>query len=85
MEDTAKAIKKCGELGIVPNVNEFTPIPKTPQWEELISDGKLPKNIDPLLLNNSVLPYWWNKGLNVDQINELKNKAWKVKERLLNV
>jgi radical SAM superfamily enzyme YgiQ (UPF0313 family) len=85
MEDTAKAIKKCGELGIVPNVNEFTPIPKTPQWEELINDGKLPKNVDPLLLNNSILPYWWDKGLSVDQINELKNKAWKLKERLLNV
>lgn len=84
MEDTERAIRKCRDLEIVPNVNEFTPIPKTPQWEGLIKDGKLPKDVDPLLLNNSILPYWWDKGLNVDQINKLKNKALQVKERLIN-
>ncbi|MFW6119651.1 MAG: B12-binding domain-containing radical SAM protein [Petrotogales bacterium] len=84
IKDTEFAIDKCKELGIIPSVNEFTPIPKTPQWEELVKEGKLNKNVDPLLLNNSILPYWWDGVLNVDQINELKIKALKVKEQLLN-
>ncbi|MFO7881714.1 MAG: radical SAM protein [Kosmotogaceae bacterium] len=84
IKDAEFAIENCEKLGIIPNVNEFTPIPKTPQWEDLIKKGKLPENIDPFLLNNSVLPYWWVEGLDVGQINELKNKALQVKERLLN-
>ncbi|OAA31803.1 radical SAM protein [Kosmotoga arenicorallina S304] len=82
VEDVERAIDKCDELGIIPVINEFTPIPGTPQWRELVETGKLPENIDPLMLDNSLLPYWWTEGITATSLRMLKEKAWKVRERI---
>ncbi|KLO23945.1 B12-binding domain-containing radical SAM protein [Marinitoga sp. 1155] len=72
VNDVIKGIDFCMELGIIPSVNEFTPIPNTPQYMELVSKGWLEIDTDPLLLNNSILPYWWDYGMNVEEIEYIK-------------
>ncbi|WGS65480.1 B12-binding domain-containing radical SAM protein [Marinitoga aeolica] len=72
VDDVIRGIDFCFDLGITPSVNEFTPIPNTPQYMDLISKGWLKPDTDPLLLNNSVLPYWWKYGMNADEIEKIK-------------
>jgi len=73
VEDVIKGIDFCIDLGIIPSVNEFTPIPNTPQYNELVERGWLNYGIEPLLLNNTFLPYWWEYGMNVEQIEYIKS------------
>ncbi|WP_133308185.1 B12-binding domain-containing radical SAM protein, partial [Marinitoga lauensis] len=72
VEDVLRGIDFCFDLGIIPSVNEFTPIPNTPQYMDLVSRGWLEIDTDPLLLNNSFLPYWWEYGMSVDEIEKIK-------------
>lgn len=81
VEDVIRGINFCKNLGIEPYVNEFTPIPNTPQYEELISRGWLNRNTDPLLLNNSFLPYWWKYGMTVEEIEGIKAYLREVKSK----
>ena len=45
-----------------------------PEYEQLIRSGRLPENPDPVLLNNSILPYWWRQGLSVGEIDRFKKR-----------
>ena len=71
-EDVEKAIEFCESLDVDYSLNEYTPIPGTLDWVELIKEKKLDPDVDPLLLNNSVLPYWWKHGMDVETIEKLK-------------
>ncbi len=71
-EDVKRAVDLCVSEGIKVNLNEYTPIPGTQDWYELVSTGKLDPNVDPLLLNNSILAFWWKHGMNGKTIEELK-------------
>ncbi|SHF19755.1 Radical SAM superfamily enzyme YgiQ, UPF0313 family [Marinitoga hydrogenitolerans DSM 16785] len=73
VEDVISGIDFCFDLGIIPSVNEFTPIPNTPQYMELVSRGWLKMDTDPLLLNNSILPHWWKYGMSVEEIEMIKS------------
>lgn len=72
VEDVIRGIDFCFDLGIIPSVNEFTPIPNTPQYMELVYKGWLDISTDPLLLNNSILPHWWKYGMSVEEIESIK-------------
>ncbi|MDD8052882.1 MAG: radical SAM protein [Thermotogota bacterium] len=74
LEDVAEAVRLCARLGIGVNLNEYTPIPGTREYEQLIRSGRLPENPDPVLLNNSILPYWWRQGLSVGEIDRFKKR-----------
>ncbi|NUU96030.1 radical SAM protein [Marinitoga sp. 1135] len=80
VDDVKRAIDFCLENNIIPSVNEFTPIPNTPQYMELVEKGWLDINTDPLLLNNSILPYWWKHGMNIEEIEGIKKYLQKKKE-----
>jgi radical SAM superfamily enzyme YgiQ (UPF0313 family) len=82
IEDVYKAIDYCLNLGINVSLNEFTPIPTTRDYKKLIERKMLPSEIDPLLLNNTYLPYWWKFGLNPEQIHEIKEYYLKKKSGL---
>ena len=71
--DVYNAVDKCIELGILPKVNEFTPIPGTEQFKDLVNKGLLEENTDPLLFDNSILPYWWNHGFSAKTIQDMKD------------
>jgi radical SAM superfamily enzyme YgiQ (UPF0313 family) len=73
IKDVYKAIDYCKSLGINVSLNEFTPIPNTPDYFELTEIRKIiPKGIDPLLLNNTYIPYWWKYGMSADEIHQIK-------------
>ncbi len=74
LEDVEGAVRLCNRLEIGININEYTPIPGTREYEELVRGGKLPVNADPVLLNNSILPYWWRQGMSADEISRLKKR-----------
>jgi hypothetical protein len=69
-EDVKTTIQKCKDLGIGVNVNEYSPIPGTPDYQSEI----FVESTDPLLMNNALLPYWWDKGMSVQEIQKLKNE-----------
>uniref|UniRef100_A0A7C4GG51 Radical SAM protein n=1 Tax=Fervidobacterium thailandense TaxID=1008305 RepID=A0A7C4GG51_9BACT len=71
VEDVMNAVDVCVSAGIDFSINEFTPIVGTEIWIELVNKGVLTGLEDPLLLNNTVLPYWW-KNMSVEQIQFLK-------------
>ena len=72
VDELYEAIDFCLDLGIDPNINEYTPIPGTKDYIELIKNNILPKNVDPLLLNNTYIPYWWNKGISKEELEKVK-------------
>ncbi|MGC8955485.1 MAG: B12-binding domain-containing radical SAM protein [Fervidobacterium sp.] len=73
-EDVKNAVDVCLSVGIDYSLNEFTPIVGTDIWIDLVNSGKLKGTEDPLLLNNTVLPYWWD-NMTIDQIQRLKEYA----------
>lgn len=50
---------------------EFSPIPGTECWSELISKGIISNDIDPLLTNNTVFSYLFS-GYDIDELEKLK-------------
>ncbi|MBN2220046.1 MAG: radical SAM protein [Kosmotogaceae bacterium] len=81
-EDVLTSLRICEELRISPSLNEFTPIPGTLQWKELTIRGVFEKDIDPLLLDNSILPHWWKEGFSAEAVQRLKEKAWSLRRKL---
>ncbi|MBP6982394.1 MAG: radical SAM protein [Thermotogaceae bacterium] len=75
IEDVEAAVRLCERLDIGFNLNEYTPIPRTAQYEDLVQSGKLPREVDPVLLNNTILPYWWPHGVSADEIAALKKRV----------
>jgi len=83
-QDVERAIEFCRELGVVPKINELTLIPGTEMWKELVLSGSIPEDIDLLMLNNSLLPYWWKDSMSPEELQELKSIANAIKEQLTN-
>ncbi|MEN3041971.1 MAG: radical SAM protein [Fervidobacterium sp.] len=73
-EDIKSAVDVCASVGIDYSLNEFTPIVGTDIWIDLVNKGRLKGTEDPLLLNNTVLPYWWG-NMSYEQIQKLKEYA----------
>lgn len=73
--DVIEAIDFCYELGISINLNEFTPIPETKEYRNLVVGGYIDNDTDPILLNNTYLPYWSNFGLSISKLKEIKQYA----------
>jgi len=73
IDEMYKAIDFCFKLGINPNINEFTFIPGTDEYKKLLFNEKYKLFLDPLLLNNTYIPYWYDEGLSIDEIKKFKN------------
>ncbi len=58
-------------LGVKINLTEFSPIPGTQCWNELIEKGIINQNIDPLLTNNTVFSYLFS-GYDTKEIEKIK-------------
>lgn len=80
VEDVINAMKICKSEGISFSINEFTPIVGTEDWLKLVSEGKLSGKEDPVLLNNTVLPFWWKHGMDEQTVQNLKMLAREIKE-----
>jgi len=80
--DILNSLEVCEKLGVNPSINEFTPIPGTVQWKDLVDRGMFSEEIDPLLLNNSILPHWWEGGFSLKTVQRLKEAAWSLRRKL---
>ena len=58
-------------LGVKVHLTEFSPIPGTSCWQELIGRGIITDDTDPLLTNNTVFTYLFS-GYDLEELEELK-------------
>lgn len=72
-DDIYNAINFCFDLEILPIVNEYTPIPGTKDHYDLLEQEIFSSDTDPFLLNNKYLPFWWSKGIDNVQMQEIKD------------
>ena len=61
-------------LDIKIKLSEFSPLPNTPLFKELVTKGIINSNFDPLLTNNTVFSYLFS-GYNGNEIKKLKQLA----------
>ncbi|MFN3283418.1 MAG: B12-binding domain-containing radical SAM protein [Pseudothermotoga sp.] len=77
IEDVLRAIEICRNEGISVSINEYTPIPGSPDWYVLLSNELLDEQTDPVLLNNTVIPYWFKAGIDAKTVQMIKNMLHK--------
>ncbi len=70
-EEVREGVEFLKRLDVRIHLAEFSPIPGTQCWNELVNKGVITDNIDPLLTNNTVFPYLFS-GYNEDEMNKLK-------------
>jgi len=68
----------CKELSILPEINEYTPIPGTIDFQKMFGSTQLPGKYDLLLLNNTILSFTWHERLTVEEIELIKNYNKKI-------
>ena len=59
MESIVRSVRDVRRLGAKPRMAYFSPIPGTHAWRELVEQGKLKADADPLIYNKMVFPYLW--------------------------
>ena len=57
-DQVAETITYVGEVGAVPYVSEYSPIPQTEMWEEAVKVSRFDLESQPLFHNNTILPCW---------------------------
>ncbi|UCF86990.1 MAG: radical SAM protein [Nitrospiraceae bacterium] len=75
-EEVKEGIEFLKGLDIRIHLTEFSPIPNTPCWEELLDKGVIESSIDPIVTNNTVFSYLYS---NYDR-QDLKSTKLAVKE-----
>jgi len=76
LDEVKEGVKFLKKLDVRINLTEFSPIPHTQCWNELIERGIIDKNIDPLLTNNSVFSALY-EGYDWRELDALKNSVKK--------
>ncbi len=61
LDEVKEGVELLKSLNVHINLTEFSPIPNTKMWNELISKGIISKDIDLLLTNNSVYYYLYSE------------------------
>jgi radical SAM superfamily enzyme YgiQ (UPF0313 family) len=67
-----QSILRVRELGARPRLTYFSPVPGTPEWENLVNQGYLPRDADPLLHNKLTFPYLWG-NISAKEFDDLRN------------
>jgi radical SAM superfamily enzyme YgiQ (UPF0313 family) len=76
LDEVKQGITFLQDLNVRINLTEFSPIPHTQCWDDLIEQGIMEKNIDPLLTNNSVFSALY-QGYDWQELEALKNSVRK--------
>ncbi len=75
LDEVREAIDFVIENGGVPRLAEFSPIPRTAEWERAVAASPRPIDREPLLHNNTVY-YRMGGAITEDDLNGLKNYLW---------
>ncbi|WP_456400427.1 B12-binding domain-containing radical SAM protein [Mesoaciditoga sp.] len=90
-ESALTDVKRVVEAGVKPVINEYTLIPGSIDWKIAVNERLIDENVDPLLLNNSLMGYWWKGSMGIEKIQLLKGILHKYtlgklsREELLNL
>jgi radical SAM superfamily enzyme YgiQ (UPF0313 family) len=60
IEEVKEGIEFLKSLNVRINLTEFSPIKGTKAWDELVKNGVISDNLDPLLTNNTVFSYLYS-------------------------
>jgi radical SAM superfamily enzyme YgiQ (UPF0313 family) len=71
LEEVREGVEFLKRLNVRINLAEFSPIRGTKSWEELVQNGVIEENLDPLLTNNTVFSYLYS-GYDPGEIEEMK-------------
>ncbi len=71
-ESALRDIKHVIQTNVKPVINEYTLIPGSIDWNVALSEKLVDGNVDPLLLNNSLMAYWWKGSMGIEKIQLLK-------------
>lgn len=72
-ESALTDIKRVIEASVKPVINEYTLIPGSIDWQVAIKEKLVDDKVDPLLLNNSLMAYWWKGSMGIEKIKLLKS------------
>lgn len=72
IDEVKAGIDFLKSLGIRINLTEFSPIPGTQCWNELVGKCGISEKLDPLLTNNSVFSYLFS-GYSHEEIDSIKS------------
>lgn len=71
LEEVREGVSFLKSLGVRIHLTEFSPIPGTQCWDELISSGVITDSIDPLLTNNTVFSHLFS-GYDQAELERIK-------------
>lgn len=71
LAEVHEGIEFLKSLDVRINLTEFSPIPGTGSWNDLIRSGTINRDLDPLLTNNTVYPYLFS-GYDPDDVMKIK-------------
>lgn len=73
-EEVCRSVDYLQGLQVKIFLNEFSPIPGTRLWEDLVRSGRIPEDLEPLLTNNSVFA-WLYSDYDPQAVAELKRRV----------
>ncbi len=71
LDDVIEGVNFLKSLEVRIHLTEFSPIPGTPLWNEMVTSGMISEDMDLLLTNNSVFYYLFS-GYDIKRLEELK-------------
>lgn len=71
LKEVDEGVEFLKSLGLRINLTEFSPLPNTSCWNELVTRGVISDNIDPLLTNNSVFSLLFS-GYDIDALEKIR-------------
>ncbi|MCX7793883.1 MAG: radical SAM protein [Thermodesulfovibrionales bacterium] len=71
LQDVTEGVKFLKSLNVKIHLTEYSPIPETILWKEMVASGIISQDVDPLLTNNSVFYYLFS-GYDIKKLEELK-------------
>ena len=76
LKEVEEGVNYLRNLGVRINLTDFSPIPGTSCWYELVAGGTITDTIDPLLTNNSVFSLLY-AGYDICAFERLKTEVHK--------
>jgi len=79
LKEVIEGVNFLKSLSVRIHLTEYSPIPGTLLYNEAVSQGLIPEDIDPLLTNNSVYYYLFS-GYDIKELERLKLEVKKYNE-----
>lgn len=74
-ESALEDVKSVIDLGVKPFLNEYTLIPGSVDWKEIVSKDEISEDVDPLILKGALIHYWWKGSMGAENIEKIKRKV----------